>query len=405
MSHSTFAIPSADGGWELYRRGSKVRSAPDLKELAGSGAGVMVAVPAQYASTFLVSLPTTDSSMFSDMAFAQIERRGLARDSEGEVVFDHHSIGHEGNKTDLSVDVLSSEFPETWSLPKADGYIASARVLEMPDDKLILWREHKRLVLAANHGGRVTHVQVVSAGKKLGEAVAQEINLTALSLQGEGAIGENPDLVVVGEFSRDACEAFERASVLPVEFAPERRVRTSLVVSDPGLTPSAVRRARERRSSGRRRNMVLAMVAVFYAAAMVFLWNFSKSRSAEIEAVRAEVLAIRPAAEQVQQDRQRWEALEPAVDLKFYPLVQLNQITRVMPPSGLVISEFRTRGRDIRIRGRARDAQLAFRFEEGLEANEALGDYQWNMPNPKVERDNSATFEVQGEWALGAPPE
>lgn len=405
MSQSTFAVPSSDGGWDLYRRGSKVRSAPDLKELAGSGAGVTVAVPAQYASTFLVSLPTTDSSMFSDMAFAQIERRGLARESEGEVVFDHHAIGHEGNKTDLSVDVLSAEFPETWSLPKADAYVASARVLEMPDDKLMVWREHKRLVLAANHGGRVTHVQVVSAGTKLGEAVAQEINLTALSLQGEGAIGENPDLVVVGEFSRDECEAFEKASVLPVEFAPERRVRTSVATSDPGLTPAAVRHARQRRSSGRRRNVVLALVAMFYAAAMYLVWDFSKKRAAEIEDLRADVELIRPAAEQVQQARERWEALEPAVDLKFYPLVQLNQITRVMPPSGLVIREFQTKGRNVRIRGRARDAQLAFRFEEGLEANEALADYQWNMPNPKVERDNSATFEVQGEWALGAPPE
>jgi hypothetical protein len=399
------AVPSSDGGWDLYRRGSKVRSAPDLKELTSSGVGITVAVPAQYASTFVVSLPTTDSAVFSDMAFAQIERRGLARESEGDVIFDHHTVGHEGNTTDLSIDVLSAEFPETWSLPKADGYVASARVLEMPDDKLMLWREHKRLVLAANHGGRVTHVQVVSAGTKLGEAVAQEVNLTALSLQGEGAIGENPDLVVVGEFSREHCEAFEKASVLPVEFAPERRVRASVAATDPGLTPAAVLRARHRRSRGKQRGVVLALVALFYAGIVFFLWNFSKGRAQEIADLQAEVAAIRPAAEKVQRDRERWEALEPSVDLRFYPLVQLNQITRVMPPSGLVIREFQTRGRNVRIRGRARDAQLAFRFEEGLEANEALGDYQWNMPNPKVERDNSATFEVQGKWAAGAPPQ
>ena len=108
---------------------------------------------------------------------------------------------------------------------------------------------------------------------------------------------------------------------------------------------------------------------------------------------------MRPEAEWVQTSSDRWRSLEPAIDLDYYPLVQLNQVTRGRPPSGVVIREFETKGRSIRIRGRARDAQLAFRFEEGLEANEALGAYQWNMPNPKVERDNSATFEIQGEWS------
>ncbi len=396
------AVPSPDGGWDLYRRGAKVRSADDLKDLVGTGAGVVVAVPAQFVSTFLVSLPTLDSSMFGDMAFAQVERRGLARESHGGVVMDYQRIDQEAGKTSLSIDVLSADFPDSWCLPKAEGYVASARALEVPDDKLLLWREHKRLVLAANHGGKVTHVQVVSAGTDLGMAVAQEIGLTALSLHGEGAIGENPDLVVAGEFSREECLEFEKASMLPVEFVREVRISTAPPTGDPGLTPQLVRTARRRRAGARRRNVVLALVALFYAAVVAFLWNFSQGRAEAIAELKEEVEAIRPEAEEVQRARDRWQALEPAVDLQFYPLVQLNQITRVMPPSGVVIREFSTKGRSIRIRGRARDAQLAFRFEEGLEANEELGDYQWNMPNPKVERDNSATFEVQGEWAMEA---
>ncbi len=405
MSQSMTVLPSADGEWELFRGAKKGRSGLDPKELAGNGAGATIGVPAQYCATFLVTLPTADDSMFADMVFAQVERRGLAKGGPEETVFSYQKIRQDGHSTELSVDVLSAEFPETWCLPKAHAYVASARLLEQPDDRLMLFEEHKRLVLAANHGGKVTHVQVVSAGTDLSEAVAQELNLTALSLQGEGAIVENPDLVVAGKFSEKAKAAFEKASLLPVEFVSGVRIRTSTDSAETVLTPTLVAAARRRRSRARRRNAILAAAALFYAALVVFLMLFAKGRAEQIAALKDEVVEVRPDAEWVQTASNRWRAIEPAVDLRYYPMVQLNQVTRVMPPSGVVIREFVTKGRTVRIRGRARDAQLAFRFEEGLEANEALATYQWNMPNPKVERDNSATFEIQGELTAYAQPE
>ena len=62
-----------------------------------------------------------------------------------------------------------------------------------------------------------------------------------------------------------------------------------------------------------------------------------------------------------------------------------------------MIREFRTSGKSIRIQGRARDVQLAFNFENDLKANEAFAAYEWNMPQPRVEQNNTATFDIQGK--------
>ena len=62
-----------------------------------------------------------------------------------------------------------------------------------------------------------------------------------------------------------------------------------------------------------------------------------------------------------------------------------------------MIREYRTSGRNIRLRGQARDVQLANRLLEDLQAMEEFEAYDWSMPNPRVERNNTATFEIEGK--------
>ena len=58
--------------------------------------------------------------------------------------------------------------------------------------------------------------------------------------------------------------------------------------------------------------------------------------------------------------------------------------------------QFETRGTSVYVRGQARDVQLAARLKEEIEGDPAFSVYQWNMPNPKVDQNNTATFEIQG---------
>jgi len=75
----------------------------------------------------------------------------------------------------------------------------------------------------------------------------------------------------------------------------------------------------------------------------------------------------------------------------------LNEFTRVMPGSGVLVREFETKGRTITIDGSARDVQMAFRLKEDLERNPFFKGYAWSMPQPKVEKNNMATFRIQGQ--------
>lgn len=89
--------------------------------------------------------------------------------------------------------------------------------------------------------------------------------------------------------------------------------------------------------------------------------------------------------------------MEPAFNKDLFPVVQLSRITSALPGSGVVIRQYRTTGRQIRLRGQARDVQLANRLLEDLQSLEGFQRYEWSMPNPKVERNNTATFEIEGK--------
>jgi len=114
------------------------------------------------------------------------------------------------------------------------------------------------------------------------------------------------------------------------------------------------------------------------------------------EQLQAEVAATADTADQVRRTAGHWKALAPAIEPKRYPLVLLAEITKLMPPSGIVIRDCDIRSSEIDLRGEARDAQLAFQFVEDLQKHPVLGLYTWSKPQPTV-REKTAQFRAQGK--------
>lgn len=400
MSQSKIALPDDQRGWTLWSGRKTVGEDRELEDLVGQGVDVFVGVPATLCTTFSVKIPTTEESLFGAMVQAQIEKRGLSHPGEPEgTPHSHYVIEQEGHETLLSVDVLSEDFPETLCLPRAVGYAPSARLLRLPDDQLFLWTEHKRLVLAVNRHGRLSHVQVLSAEPVLSTAAAQEINLTTLSLQAEGLVEEAPELLVAGsiaEVDPEQRSEFEKALLMPAEFTAEPvSPTTSAPELDEGFLPTAVVGARRKRGSTRKRTAAAFFAAAVYLVIGTFLWMYAQRTEAKIADLEQQVDATRPEVAALQETEARWRILEPGFDLHYYPLVQLNEITRAMPGSGVVIREYETRGRNVSIRGRARDLQLAEQLKEDLEANPFFRAYSWDLPKPEI-RDGTVTFRIQG---------
>ncbi len=92
----------------------------------------------------------------------------------------------------------------------------------------------------------------------------------------------------------------------------------------------------------------------------------------------------------------KWKSLSPAIEPKRYPMVLLTEVTKLMPPSGIVIRRFQIKDDAIDIQGEARDAQTAVQFMEDLQKHPVLSRYTWSKPSPNV-RNGKAEFRTQGK--------
>ena len=146
-----------------------------------------------------------------------------------------------------------------------------------------------------------------------------------------------------------------------------------------------------------RNSGLLAAGLIVYSVAGVWVWKDTQVTKREITSLERRISILEPDVERVRLADHRWRTLEPAFDKNFFPVVQLSRITSALPGSGVVIREYRTSGRNIRVRGQARDVQLANRLLEDLHGMEGFEAYEWSMPNPKVEKNNTATFEIEGK--------
>lgn len=395
MPSNSIALPSPRTGWTLFS-GDKVEAhGESLLEVAGKRTDVVVGVPAASTSIFVVSLPETESSLYESMVFAQIEKRGLA-DRHGTTLFDFEKVesGPEGN---VFVVTVVPSFPEKIVLPTAAGYATAASLRNHGESPCLLYREHGRLVLAVFIGRHPAHLQLLGT-QEIGAAAAGEINLALLSLRGESAFSDREIgylEVAASDIPEMDFAEFENALTIPVTHTGD-----SAAVKKPHtrdrLLPAEVTRARARHRN-LRRNTVIGIAALI-AYLVIGSWIFTSARQTRerIESLESQIEIVQPDVERIQLAEQRWRQLEPAFNLTYFPVVQLSRITSALPGSGVVVREFRTSGRAIRVRGQARDVQLANRLLEDLQGMDAFEAYSWSMAKPRMENNNTATFEIEG---------
>lgn len=396
MAHRSLALPAPDQGWILYSSGSETARGNDLRALVGNRGDVLIGLPAAVVSTFVVELPLVDASLHESMIHAQMEKRGLG--GKGGAVYDFERLDRNERSEIFAVRVVT-ELPESLVVPTAIGYTTSAALHEFPSGTANLWREQGRLVLAISVGGAPAHFQVLSGRPEIGAVTAKEINLLLLGLRAESVFEAHPPgelVLAVADADEEAIVAFRDALSIPV------RLQTGAAVSASGearerLLPPAVARSRRRRRAAVRNTALLVAGLILYAVVGFWVWNDAKVTKREIASLERRISIIEPDVERVQLAEERWRTLEPAFDKNFFPIVQLSRITAALPGSGVVIREYRTSGKLIRVEGQARDVQLANRLLEDLQSTEGFETYQWSMPNPKVEKNNTATFVIEGK--------
>ncbi|MEM1295008.1 MAG: hypothetical protein AAGH89_06555, partial [Verrucomicrobiota bacterium] len=357
--------------------------------------------PAQECTSFSVTVPTSDQALFSDMVHAQIEKRGLAGQSGERTVSAFHVIERDRGGSLLGVDVLPREFNEDLCLNQAQAYTASGRLFHIPDHAAAVYREHGRLILLAGKHGKMTYSQILTAGTEFTPALVQELNLAILSLQGADQLSDRVTLEIWSEVTPEALDLLKNTLTVPVESRSRPNPDAHLIgeASDPMLPTPVVAALRRQQRIQKIRTGVLALVAVYItiAVGLTILFHDRKERAGTME---ERISERRPEAEFIRQSMTRARVLAPSIDKRFYPLRQLNQVTSLMPPSGIVVLKFITQEQSLRLEGLARDSQLVYQLKEDLEKSDDFRGYSWDMAPPQVNsQNNTASFRLEGKFA------
>ena len=280
----------------------------------------------------------------------------------------------------------------------ASDYTAALRLAQLPAGHIVIIEEQGDLVLAASHQGKLYHSHIFAKSPAAEEALALEITLARLTLESElGPDTINGVALVGANFEKSLTTRLSSILELPVrvlaDLPPNGALETRTWTK---MLPSGVRTSIS--ASSQRSKLIRALVlgGMLYAS-LAFLGfaylHFQEKRAA---ALAEEVEVTSEPAAAVRKANERWKVLAPAIEPQRYPLFLLGEINRIMPGSGIVIRKFEVKGKEIDIRGEARDAQLAFQFIEDFKKNRVLSRYEWTNPRPEV-KGTTASFRAQGK--------
>ncbi|MBV6498388.1 MAG: hypothetical protein CJBNEKGG_00610 [Prosthecobacter sp.] len=401
IAASTLLLPAPDASWRLWkpRATSATQSVDSPAEVQLKGRPLVIGLPASACRSIGLVLPNADHDVLEQIIITQLERRGLKLTGGAERNFRWHLLAQTASTATVSVDVLADPFPDDLAVPQASDYTAALRLTALPSGAIVITEEQGTLVLAIGCQGKLYQSLIISPSIAMTpEALAQEVTLARMTFESELGEGLVSSVILCGSDSDPTlAAALEEQTGLPVRATAQLAHHPDLDThSWPQLLPSVVRQSQQ---LSRRRAKLLrfGLLGGLLAVSLVFL-AFAYLRFQETQAARLQedVDKTSAPAAQVRKTAENWKALAPAIEPRRYPMLLLAELTKLMPPSGLVIRRFNLKDNTIDLQGDARDAQTAVQFMEDLQKHPILGRYEWSKPSPNV-RDGTAQFRTQGK--------
>lgn len=398
-SASTFLIPAEDTTWRVWKaRSSAPSEAVDTpSHYDDRSKPVIVGLPATACRTISMVLPHADQTLLKEMVTAQLERRGIKGPGGAPPPFRWHLLGNSGPHAIISVDVLVEPFPEELAVTHAANYTAALRLVHLPPGQLTVIEEQGDLIIAANHNGKLQHSHVFAQRPADAATLTQEVIFTKLALEAQPGTTPITGITLVGAWDPNLVAELRQNLGLTIQeierLAPSSQLDTK---SWGELLPLTVSNARAEAAT-RRKWMSIGFIALLALIGLVVLgFIYLRQRQALADSLAADVAATAAPAAEVRQTAEKWKALLPATDSRRFPLVLMQQITSLLPPSGIVFRDFEISLSEIEMRGEARNAQTAAQLVEDLAKHPNLSRYEWSMPQQQP-RDKTVTFRMQGK--------
>lgn len=397
---TTLLLPSPDATWRVWKpRSTSAGEAIEVpSSVSSQGKPLVIGLPASACRTVGLVLPNAEHDVLEQMITTHLERKGLKLEEGHQRNFRWHLLTQNTSVATVSVDILAEPFPEDLALPQASDYTSALRLLTLPNGSLLVTEERGSLVLAANYQGKLYHSHLFAPANASVEEIAQEILLSRLSLEQDLGVGGISGVTLAGtSWTNDIADALSTLTELPTKVVPHLPPNSELDTrSWTRLLPHSVHVAQHGAARKKKVTRMAILGAMLFVALLFMAFAYLRMQERTAAALAAEVAETAEPASQVKKTVERWKALAPAIEPNRYPMVLLAEVTKLMPPSGIVIRDFEVKDTEIDIRGEARDAQMAVQFVEDLQKHKVLGMYKWSKPQPTV-RDKTAQFRAQGK--------
>jgi len=354
-----------------------------------------IGLPGTSCRTIAVSIPIPSSQEeLDEMVLSQLGRRGL--DGDGSGVHRATYISRVGDRAIISIDLLEKDLPAELSSHRVEDFAPALRYYLLPEGAVVIMREHGNTVLALGHQGHLAHAHVLGSETTSQEQIAQEVVTTLLSLDSVGLTAGVNSIVLVGAFSSEEASYLTRRTGMPTTV--ERPSPPHLYRPPEGrsLLPVSVEEARQSVGRMRRIRSFLLLGLGLYMAFLVGLLIYAKAMNLRKGTLTRQQAQTAPVAAEVRGLAERWKAFQPVISYRKFPVYVLAEVNRILPASGLVVLEFESSASGIKMKGTAKDTQAAFGLLESLKGSPNLSSYNWSMPQPQVDQDNTASFHIHG---------
>lgn len=403
-AESSWFVPGEER-WECWRcgAGGELTLAQRFEEGAPlptpTRAPWALALPVQavYSAPLLSNAP--DAVGMAGTVRLQMERLGLLTREEPEGLA-IHPIEKRGAQTLVRAETLVSGLPGvpgTGSRPP-ERVLSSPHLLPFPPQAWIFWRELGRLVLAITSSKGLLHVDVLSS-RHLDAAAVGEARRLTVNLAARGLIEVLREVVLwTGEARPQDVQTW---SGLPTREesrpAPRRPAGIALGGGDGSLEPLRIAAQRAAIEAGRRRRRVLLGMALSLGLIALAFTGLIGWESRVGEQWRERYTSLKPQAARMEEYQRQWAEAAPAIDPEA-SVLELWLGVALLPSAGQVqITRWET-GRDsARIEGVAESAPVALRFLDEVGQSPALQRYHWEFPQPTIQAEGSATFELNGQ--------
>ncbi len=394
-SHTHF-LRAVDGQeWELWtfsenRGGHFARRITNPSEVPGE---IVVALPAEYLFTFPAWLATNDRAVIPEVLHLQLEKRGLVSKNSGGSIVDFRVLETREGQTLAVASILQPEFPKELIFDRVKRYEPSAYTFSLPEDRLVIWREHGRLTVAATRGADAVSVQVLG-DNELSDSAALELKCIAFQLESQRLCERFLGITLWGEFTVEESERLQRHLGLKVTRDPVPPPELPKIGSK--LLPPEVFRLHEKRRRRRRIGAGIAWLAAVYILAVLGLIGYIYWQRNVANGLRQHIQEQAPTVTAIQGTAEQWRQVEWAVNPKLYPVEVLYQVAGLLPPDGLRLTAIEIQNGKVSIRGEASTSPAAFKFAEDIKDKPELQMFNWEMASPTLRPDGRAEFTIEG---------